>query len=200
VIEACSKADTLFGENHMKAKFDYLRALAIGRSKSKEEFKMALEEVVAKHPTDDVAKSAETTLKKMDEITESKDKREAIYKKNFRDEHICVVMVPNLSTTVDNIKTIISNYNINTYGSGKLNVTSVVFDNQLQMISVKNFKNKDEGILYLNNLSQYPDFIAGVVDNNYEKFIISTENYAFFYQQKNLAEYLSFYNDHYLKN
>jgi len=198
VIEASGKADSLFGDNHMKPKFDYLRALAIGQSKSKEAFRMALEEVIANHPSDDVAEPAQNILDKMKEISSQKVKREAIYKTNFRDEHIFVVMVPNLSMAVQDAKMAISNYNINALGPGKLKISAVIFNGQKQMISVKSFKNKEEGLIYIDNISKYPDFISNVSDLNYEQFLISTQNYAFFYQQKNLQEYLSFYDDHYL--
>ena len=109
-------------------------------------------------------------------------------------------MVPNLSKAVQDAKLAISNYNINAVGSGKLQVSAVIFDGHKQMISVKNFENKDAGLEYVANISQYPDYKSNVSDFKYETFIISTENYAYFYQQKNLAEYLSFYNDHYLSD
>ncbi len=197
VIDACAKADSLFGQHHMKPKFDYLKALAIGKSKSKAEFKMALEEVIANHPSDDVSKSAQKILNKMNEKETQKEKREAIYKKNFRDEHVFVVMVPNLRAAVEDVKLSISNYNRNSMGEGKLKVTSVVFNGQSQMVSVKSFKDKTSGLDYERNISNYPDFIANVRDPGFKYFIISTENYAYFYQQKNLEEYLSFYDDHY---
>ena len=50
VINSCEKADNTFSENHLKAKFDLLKAQAIGESKSKIIFKDALEKVVKNHP------------------------------------------------------------------------------------------------------------------------------------------------------
>ena len=42
---------------------------------------------------------------------------------------------------------------------------------------------------YIRNLSEYPDFENRVVRNEYETFLISMENYAYFYQQKNIKDY-----------
>lgn len=197
VIDASAKADSLFGDHHMKPQFDYLRALAIGKQRSKQEFKEALQEIVAKYPTDEVGKAAQKILDKMDEVVVQKEKREAIYKTNFRDEHIFVVMSPNLSNVLDDIKTAISNYNVNSYGAGNLKVSSVVFDGPNQMISVKSFKDKDEGLRYMSEISLNPEFKSKVIDSKFEHFLISIENFAYFYQQKNLEEYLTFYGDHY---
>lgn len=199
VIEACQKADSLFGNNHMKPKFDYLKALAAGKSLPREEFRMALKEVIAQHPTDDVAKAAQSILDKMDAIVVEKEKREAIYKLNFRDEHIFVVMVPNNSVVVEKIKNSIADYNSSAIGEGKLKVSAVIFDPQTQMISVKSFKNKEEGLAYVDNFSNHPSFREDISGPKHDYFIISTSNYAFFYQEKNLGEYLAFYGDHYLK-
>ncbi|MEQ8325141.1 MAG: hypothetical protein RH916_10725 [Vicingaceae bacterium] len=198
VIATCGKSDSLFGNSHMKPKFDYLKALAYGKSKKPSEFKKALEEVVATYPSDDVGKAAQKILDKMGSMEKEKEFREALYKKNFRDEHVFVVMVPNNSKTVDDVKLAISDYNLNSVGPGKYNVGAVVFNGSFQMISVKSFKDKNDGMVYLQNISQYPDFLNKVVKKQYDRFIISTENFAYFYKEKNVATYLSFYADNYL--
>ena len=107
-------------------------------------------------------------------------------------------MVPNLSTTVNEVKVTLSNYNIASYGEGEMKVSSVVFTGDKQMISVKSFKNKDDGMLYIQNLGQYPEFKSSVTSNKYDTFIISMENFAYFYQQKNVKDYLTFYGDYYI--
>jgi hypothetical protein len=181
----------------MKPNFDYLKALAIGKSRSREMFREALEDVVSKHGGKEVATAAENILNRMDNLVEQKEKRETIYKKNFRDEHVLVIMVPNLSARVEEVKLLLSNYNVANKGTGTMKINAVVFDGETQMVSVKSFKNKEEAESYLFNLSQYPEFEEKVTKNNYTKFLISTENFAYFYREKNIGEYLSFYTDNY---
>ena len=199
VVSTCHKADSLFGKSQMKPKFDYLEALALGKLGRKKEFRKALEELVAQYPSDDIGKSAQDLLDRMGKQEEEKEKREALYKKNFRDEHVFVVMVPNNSKTVDDVKIAISNFNISKFGNGKYNVSSVVFNGQFQMLSVKSFTDKNDGMAYLQQLSLFPGFIDLVINRGYDRFIISTENFAYFYQEKNVANYLAFYDDNYLK-
>lgn len=199
VIEASKKSDSLFGNHHLKPKFDFLRALAIGQSKSQHEFRIALEEVVAAHPSDEVSKAAQTILDKMSQKRKEKVKREALYKENFREEHIFVVMVPNSSAKVSETKLTISNYNVKSVGSSTLKITAVKFNAEYQMISVKSFDNRDKGKVYIQNITQYPEFKDVVIQNKYEHFIISSENYAYFYKEKELSDYMAFYKDHYLK-
>ena len=183
----------------MKPQFDYLKALATAKVGSKEEFKKALENVTAEYPSEDVGIAAQNILNRMNKMEKEKEKRESLYKKNFRDEHIVVIMVPNSNNIVSEVKIAISNYNVASQGSGKYSVGAVVFDSQLQMISIKSFSNKDDGMVYLQNITQYPDFMEKVVKKSYDRFLISTENFAYFYKEKNVATYLAFYNDNYLK-
>ena len=199
VIATCIKADSLFGKSHMKPQFDYLKALATARVGTREEFKRELEGVTSNYPSLEVGKAAQDLLNRMNKMDLEKEKRESLYKKNFRDEHIVVIMVPGGSKTVDDVKVALSNYNVSAMGAGKLTVGAVKFDNEFQMISVKDFPNKDEATVYLQNITQFPDIMEKVVKKNYDRFIISTENFAYFYKEKDVAAYLSFYNDNYLK-
>ena len=183
----------------MKPQFDYLKALAIAKVGTTIEFKEALENVASNYPSEEVGKAAQEILNRINKMEEDKVKRESLYKKNFRDQHIVVIMAPSRNKIVDDIKIALSNYNVASQGAGKLTVGAVMFDSEFQMISIKSFSDKDEAMVYLQNVTQFPDFMEKVVKNNYDRFIISTENFAYFYKEKDVPAYISFYNDNYLK-
>lgn len=199
VIDACEKSDTIFGNHHLKPKFAYLKSLCVGKIGTKSEFKQALEEVIAKHPTEDVSTSAQKIIDKINNIEQEQAKIEELYKKNFRDEHVFVVMVPNQSKIVENVKISVSNFNLSNKVFGELQVSSVVFSAEQQMISVKSFKDKENGMRYVESIRQYPEFQAEVEKNGYESFLISMENFAYFFQKKNVNDYLTFYANYYVK-
>jgi outer membrane protein assembly factor BamD (BamD/ComL family) len=56
------EADKKFPGNNMRAKFDYLNTLAIGKTESLENFKLALKNITKEYKETDVAKASQATL------------------------------------------------------------------------------------------------------------------------------------------
>ena len=57
----------------------------------------------------------------------------------------------------------------------------------------------DEAINYWRHLSQDESPLRQYSDNDYQAFPISTQNYATFYNRKDVAAYMLFFNRYYIK-
>lgn len=200
VIETCEKADNLFGDNHLKPKFDFLKALAIGKLESREKFKEALQEVVVNHPTDEVKPAAQAIIAKLDQKEEKEEKVEDLYSSDLSGEHIFVLVAPNSGKKVRDLKIALSDFNRLSYASHNLSVNAVLLGDEQQMISVRRFKNSRLAMTYYENAVINDGLVNALEGEEHQMFIITTDNFAAFYQDKNVQDYLSFFSKNYLAN
>ena len=204
VISSCLNADTIFGENFLKPKFDLLKALAIGKTGDKQAFIEALQEVTINHPTHEVKDKAEEMLKRLKQGTASapgdagENKPAAIYRKELEGDHLFVLIIPGVARDINDIKIKISNFNSSSFGTSKLNMDAVVLDKENQMISVKKFKSRQEAMNYYNAFQVNKEKLGDINNEDFSKFVISSNNFTIFYKDKNVENYRQFFETNYL--
>jgi hypothetical protein len=79
-------------------------------------------------------------------------------------------------------------------------VSSAIFDDDIQVVTVKNFTNKKIGMAYYTSISTDPKVFEGMKDTDYRHFIISKDNYTRLYKSKNVFQYFQFFQEKYLKD
>ena len=218
VNSKCSEALKQFKNVETLARFAYLDALTVGKTKTRDDFKAAIEKVITNYPKTEAAVSAqnildylngsgifaETAVKK--EGASEPEKGEAgntkgpAYVFDAGTIHLCVAVVNVKNVTVSDLKNVFSDHNSEYFGPDKLTVSSIYLDNQRQIITISSFKNKDRGLAYINSFK-----VNGILSNNLEKaiaktFIMSVNNYSTFLKLKDVVEYEEFYNKNYLQN
>ena len=198
VISTCESANELFGKNKLTPQFDFLKALAIGRSKSRSEFKTALENVVVNHAGEEVEKEAKKILDRLkEEKTARVEEPQNIFSDQLEDKHLFVMLFPS-SSNLNEIQLAISNFNISYFGTSRLEMKSTVFGQNYQMISVQNFDNKSTGMNYYNAFIKNNNQLNQINTQEYPKFIITAQNYSTLYREKKVKSYLDFFANHYL--
>ena len=92
----------------------------------------------------------------------------------------------------------ISSYNIENYDQDFFEVKSEVLTESLIMIAVKNFPDAKTGMDYyagiLADLVVYADY----KETDFRHFVISKANYSIFFKNKNVFNYIRFFNENYL--
>ena len=211
VLLNCATSDTLFPNSKYKPKYDFLKALCIGKTGTLDEYIKALRLVVAKYPKDEVkpraADMVEVLLKLQAPAKDTKavadtGKKAAVALYNFNPdvEHFCVILLPSAGVNVAKQKADISDFNEENFGSAQLNISDLVFNNEQQMISVKSFPNKTKAMEYYGVLKANSSLFKDIP--NPEKFkilVISSDNYPLLYNKKDIANYEAFFGQKYLQ-
>ncbi|OFY52186.1 MAG: hypothetical protein A2X22_06020 [Bacteroidetes bacterium GWF2_49_14] len=100
---------------------------------------------------------------------------------------------------IGRLKFRISNFNVEKFDTEVFEVASSVLEGELQAITVKNFNNGNEGMSYFEAITADPTVFAGMKETDYRQFLISKDNYTRFYKNKNVFQYIQFFQENYLK-
>ena len=147
------------------------------------------------------AKAKETIdyLNAAPKLTEESETNQSVnYSKEVDGKHSYVVVVPSKKTDINKMKALISDFNGKYFGKSNLTVSNVELDEKQQMISIKSFDDKVAAMYYHTKFIKNTDLLSLInksPDNSF--FPLTYENYAKFYQNKNVKEYLEFFQIHY---
>jgi tetratricopeptide (TPR) repeat protein len=201
VLMRCDYSDATFKNNHLKPKFDYLKALSIGKTQSIEKFEEALKKVIAEHSKDEVKGAAQAIL---DLITKQKAektdtlKEASLYNYKAEAEHYFVIIVSSKGVNQNQLKNNISDFNSTNFAGLKLSINALIFDSLNQSIIVKAFVNDLKSKEYYQAITANANVLKSIDPNLYKCFVISSENYGVFSKDKKVGKYLEFYQKKYL--
>lgn len=200
VLTRCEKAKAIFADNHIKDKFDFIAAMSIGHISSIDTFKVALQNIIDQYPGTDAAKESQNILnliKKGINIVEESNSNDVTYEYNSDDKYTFVVVVPSTDKKTNNYKIDISNFNTKYYSTKTLNVNSIFLNGLNQIITIKDLENEDAAIDYLKSFKLNQAQLTQLNEKNYQYFFISSDNFLKFYKDKNIPNYLNFFNKQY---
>jgi tetratricopeptide (TPR) repeat protein len=192
-------------------KFDYLRALAIGKIEVVDSLVSSMKKIIADYPKSNVRPMAENVLaflgpkKTTGGGTISQDSSSVtptapaeLYKFDPKAVHFYLLIVNDNLVDVEALKVKLSDYNSKYHDLENLMVNSLVLDNGRQMITVNNFDNNQSAITYILGIRD-SKYIFTKLQNagEYYDFVISVENYPVFYRNKDISQYLRFFEKFY---
>lgn len=203
----CKKADTLYSKSNLMPRFTFLKALCIGRIQDVNAFESALTQVLIQYPKDPVKGKAQEILDMIKKqknpeppivIADSivaKPKSKFIF--NEDGEYYCVIIIENGKGDLNKFKTKLSDFNTESFSTADISISSIFLDITHQLVSVKAFDGKDRAMNYFSNVSSKIELFVDLEKGTYQSFIISAENYAIFYKDKNIEEYQDFFTQHF---
>lgn len=199
------------GDTALMPKFDYMRGLALGKIEVVDSLVVAMQNVIRDYPKSKVKKMAEDVLAFLGTQKDSKgqpivtdstaaapDNSLKLYKFDQNAVHFYVLIVNGNLVDVDALKIKISDYNSKFHDLENLMVNSLMLDNDRQMITVNNFDNSDRALDYFLGISE-SKYIFTKLENagDYSNFVISVENYPVLYRNKDISQYLRFFEKYY---
>ncbi len=199
VLIRCEKAKSIFADNHIQDRFDFLAAMAIGHTNVVDSFKLALQNVITRHPQSEVSVEAKRILDLIEkgvDINLSEDEPGAIkvpYTHKFNDEFHFVLMVPGKDKKTNKYKVDISNFNQKYYSKKSLNVSNIMVDPTTQIIIVKKMQGYDAAIDYYKSFKLNKEQLTDINATGYQYFLISKENFILFYKNKDIKGYTKFF-------
>ncbi|RLD64117.1 MAG: hypothetical protein DRJ01_01770 [Bacteroidetes bacterium] len=210
--------DTTYKNNVLMSKFELLKTLSVGKQSDTATFKKELINYVKKYPKCDETKYATSILASLthkkerapttdtatvisvDAFESEKDSTEKeIYSINNKAVHFYVLVIDSKKINVNEVKFNLSNFNIDFFSYINFDVSSMLLNTNFQLVVVKRFKNKDQGINYYESIIANNIVLKDLKPSDYRHFIISVDNFKIFYQDKNIKKYLKFFNKNYLK-
>ncbi|MFN8714569.1 MAG: tetratricopeptide repeat protein [Bacteroidota bacterium] len=205
-ISRCEYADTAFGrKNEHAAQFAYIRAVSIGKTQGTPAMEKALTNLVASYPKDPVKDQAQALLdairrQRGDVVAADTAKAAPEYTVDANAEHNYMVIVNRGKGNINNFKIAISDFNSQNFASNNYTISSIVLDNQREVILVKGFKNKTEAMSYFSLLKSRLDLFSELTPGSYQVFTISKDNYTLFYRSKVTQFYKDFFDKNYINN
>jgi len=212
VVYNCDQALNVNKDDPEIPKFIYLKAVSMAKTDVVDSMTVNLQELIDRYPDSDVTPLAENILQNLglydpdaslspEELAAKEQLQEAIslYVNDAESEHYFILMVNSAKVSVNAIKTRISDYNRKSHSVDKLNISSLVFDGEWQMITVSKFDNAHRAMMYYQDIiANTYVFPAGKKDD-FKAMVISLENYPKFYSDKDVEKYYKLFEKDYLK-
>lgn len=204
VIESCVKADETFSENHIAAKFDLLKAKAIGHIRTKEEFKKSLLAIVEEYPDDPVKDRANDLISYINQMNTKKEEKPKevkkpaiIYEYKPEEKHLAIISAPAENDAAFNVvKNRLSNFNVQYFREQKLKVvSSALNDNSLYLI--RTFPNQALATRYIKALKNNTKLMVLMEKAGAQQYLISTPNFSKLFKSKAEEEYIKFFSEKY---
>lgn len=200
-------AITKFGKNVYLPKFEFIKAMSLGKLKGVDSLEVALKQIVALYPKSDVTPLSKDILnsinkqKNPEAFTETpkiKVMGKDTFQINFVSEHFFIAICPDDPKMVNGFKQKLDAFAKKYYSNKVLNINSSLFGSKMQVVIVKTFDAAIEAIKFRDNLKDDKDLFKDEVKKElFTLLIVSAENMPMFYSKKNLSGYQLFYNDNY---
>ena len=207
VIKNCAFADSAFTKNALLPKFDFLKALSVGRTESREEYISVLKQITIKYPLDPISEKAKEVLKYLEKgpvstpdtlATDTLGAEKSIFVINESANHFWILLLKDEKTDFNKIKNALSDLNGKFFRTESLSINDILLDNTQRILSVKQFADKSLALNYFDFIKSDEEIQKTFPPASYEMFIISEENFKTLFQLKNVEAYLSFFRKNYI--
>ena len=193
------------------AKFEYLRALSLGKIEVVDSLQAALENMVIKYPNSEVTPLAQNILDYLKgpidttgTSIEEQPKEEvfdiSLYDFNPNSKQMFALIVSDDYVNINALKVRISDFNSKYFTLTNLSITNILIDASTHFIMVGNFNEIDLAMNYYNAIIENEYVFANLAREEYDGFVLAQENYPIFYKDKDVKKYLAFFQQNYLED
>lgn len=211
-IQQCDEGLAKYGDSELAPNFKLLKVMSMGQTEGKEKMVSELTKLKSEYKDHEVGEKAGEILVQLEvaalEAKEREAREAAEAERKARGEefpfsyepdgqHNCIILISSKAGKTSIMKNRISSFNSTVFRSAKLKTSSVLFSDELQMVTIKSFKNADEVKRYVEAFNNEKKKLKGVNDKGFDVFGISYNNYAIFYKEKDVELYKEFYNLNY---
>ena len=197
--------------NFFACKYTLLRAQCVGGltsySGDRTPYFEALQGVVADCPDTEEATFAQDIMRKLGvelgpDARGSKEQDPEPVASPFEvqpnNEHYFAIFIPVGEGSGNKAKAQASDFNSAFYASKGLKVTSNLIDRSTQVVLVKSFANKGEGMGYYDIFTSNREDLIELNSSGYDMVLISNENYVTLFKNKDLSGYVEWFAGQYL--
>lgn len=203
------RARKLYAEDTLlMPRFEFLDAISLGYVEVVDSMAYALYRLVQNYPESSIKPFAMEVLLKANDMYKlglniesarpkeeaAEKEKESIYTFNPDEPYYILVLCDTKNVRVNPLKVRLSDFNKNNFRLLQLAVKNLMYNKEEAMITIEKFENLAAANNY-NNALLSSDYVFGGIDaENYKVIKVSISNYPIFYQQKNIDEYMEFWN------
>lgn len=204
----CYLSDNNFGKNDYSARFAFIKAMCVGRMSGADSLENALKQLQVLYPKDPVSKQAQEILEVLYNLkhpSESSSNTPAINNTDslvldLNATHFVIAVCQDNDDLANAFKSGLSTFNASFYSNNDLGISSTLFGSSNQITIIKQFKNAEEALTYIENLTKDKTVFSGkVAPELFNIMAISSVNLQKLYRKKQISYYTPFYTDHYKK-
>lgn len=207
-IELCNIGLSEGQDQELLPKFDFLRALSLGKVEVSDSLVFSLKRIIVKYPNHELTENAKNILSILAiDVLESQDtvvnkdvdelQLDSPYDFKQESSHNYILMIEGGSVNLNALLYSLAAFNRKNQDYNELTVSSFGFSETHQLILIARFENQLLAKIYKEQLKNDQTFTRSLMSIKNEQFLISNDNYVVFYQRKDIKEYLDFYNRFY---
>ena len=203
VVDSVNKVKGLYLYTRFYPKMEYLRIICIGKDTSKTVFISMLTEFVKKYKSNEVVSHAQNLLDYLednDTISKKESKKESrliVSPYSYKPDAVHYFIMPFASSDLKTIKNGFSNYNAEFHELDELNIATILFSNDKQLLIVKEFPSKEDAIKYLKEVNSDEGFKKKVNIKASDMLVISAQNCSILLNLKDISQYKEFFRLNY---
>ena len=164
----------------------------------KKTFIERLQKIETKYPGTVVSNKIDTIVQILKgELNQDLTKK---YVNEFASEHYFFITIKDLTINLPEIQSSISKFNKQNYRLDSLEITNLLLSKEAQILRVSSFKNKEKALAYYELIQESPHTKSQIKNPQVQPFIISRNNYKVLLKDKDIADYLGYFNKIYLLN
>lgn len=211
-LYTCNNVISEQPKNHFIPKFYLLKAMVIAQKKDAGSYKSTLREIIQKFPGTDESARAKELLgalgeeiqevklpeKKEDAVKEEEAPKPSPYVFDEKASHFFALVFPNKNVDSNELKTTISDFNMSFFRNKDIKITNSFINSDNQILILRSFGNVTEAMDYYNTFVKNTTVLKEINEQEYDRFVISTKNFTTLFKQKDVPQYLEFYDEAYL--
>lgn len=204
-------ADDLLAPN-----YQLLYALCLGTRSKREDMVKALKECYAQYTNTEVGAQARLILEQLGEPTgdqvaanesaeggenkeeEKASEQEGPYQRNSKSQHRYMMLIEG-KASINDLQIAFNDHNNEFHRFQKLGQQILPLNQEIMAVVVTGFKNEAAATAYMKALLQDPRMAQVAAGLKYSEFVISRENFTYFFKNKDIEGYTRFYNQNYKK-
>ena len=193
--------DTLF-----MPRFEFLDAVSAGQLEVVDSMAYALYRLVQKYPESSIKPHAMEVLLKANEMyglglpvesarqKEKEPEKEYPYIYNPNEPYYVMIICNSKNVRVNPLKVRLSDFNKESFRMLQLEVKNVMLNKQETIVTIQEFENEMKAADYKTAMFLNDYLFGGIREDQYKVLLISKSNYPIFYNNKNLDEYIEFWD------
>ncbi len=190
-IIAANEGLTKYPNSDLIPNFIYVKAIAHAGEGNHKELRKNLDILIGEYPETEVAKSAKGII---DVLNTGKFKKD-LYQFKRDTIHYYVLIFKKENVDKNRLSFNFKSFNLDKYTQSDFQVDIIEFNNEKDMLIVKDFKNGSQAEKYYNQIN-YSDVLKDFKKHISSHFVITPNNYQEFLKNKLEDKYLKFYKQY----
>ena len=145
--------------------------------------------------------SKDTTLTPVVQTSENQESvlsaEAQLFRYREKMQHYVIVIVNDKKIRATELQIQIANFNAKYYSNIGYKVSTAMFTDSLQLLTIHRYVDAKEAVNYWQHLQQPESPLSAYNESDYRIFPISTQNYTTFYKRKEIEAYQEFFDKYY---